>query len=84
MTSFLVEKKNQKSFAEKTEKLSIKTRQNIEASKNSLDRFCQDYYDGRTLDDIFRELQTLKGDEQTQSVREVLQSWIDWQYNEGS
>ncbi|MCE9653251.1 MAG: tyrosine-type recombinase/integrase [Nitrosarchaeum sp.] len=84
MTSFLVEKKNQKSFAEKTEKLSIKTRQNIEASKNSLDRFCQDYYDGRTLDDIFRELQTLKGDKQTQAVREVLQSWIDWQYSDGS
>ena len=48
MTSFLVEKKNKKSFEDKVSKLSIRTRQNIKAAKNSFDRFCQDYYDGRT------------------------------------
>ena len=84
MTSFLVEKKNQKSFEEKVIKLSIRTRQNIEASKNSFDRFCQSYYDGRTIDDIFRELGTLKGKEQTEAIRDTLQNWIDWQYQNGS
>jgi len=84
MTSFLVEKKNQKSFEEKVIKLSIRTRQNIEASKNSFDRFCQSYYDGRTIDDIFRELGTLKGREQTEAIRDTLQNWIDWQYQNGS
>ena len=84
MTSFLVEKKNQKSFEEKVIKLSIRTRQNIEASKNSFDRFCQSYYDGRTIDDIFRELGTLKEKEQTEAIRDTLQNWIDWQYQNGS
>jgi len=84
MTSFLVEKKNKKSFEDKVSKLSIRTRQNIEASKNSFDRFCQNYYDGRTIDDIFRELGTLKGEEQTEAIRDALQSWIDWQYQKGS
>lgn len=62
----------------------LRTQQNITASANSFDRFCQSYYDGRTLDDIFRELQTLKGDEQNHAVKEILQSWVDWQYQEGS
>ena len=84
MTSFLVEKKQSKTFEEKISKLSVRTQQNITASTNSFDRFCQSYYDGRTLDDIFRELQTLKGDEQNHAVKEILQSWIDWQYQEGS
>ncbi|EPA04437.1 site-specific integrase [Candidatus Nitrosarchaeum limnium] len=84
MTSFLVEKKNRKSFEDKVSKLSIKTRQNIEASKNSFNRFCQDYYDGRTIDDIFKELGTLNGQEQTEAIRDTLQSWIDWQYQNGS
>ena len=84
MTSFLVEKKNLKSFEDKVSKLSIRTRQNIEASKNSFNRFCQDYYDGRTIDDIFRELKTLKGEEQTEAIKDTLQSWIDWQYENDS
>ncbi len=83
MTSFLVEKKNAKSFEDKISKLSIRTRQNIEASKNSFDRFCREYYDGRTIDDIFRELRTLR-EEQTEAIRDTLQSWIDWQYQKGS
>ncbi len=84
MTSFLVQKKNLKSFEDKISKLSIKTRQNIEASKNSFNKFCQDYYDGRTIEDIFLELGTLKGNEQTEAIRDTLQSWIDWQYQKGS
>lgn len=84
MTSFLVEKSKSKSFEDKTSKLSIKTRQSIDSSKNSFNKFCESYYDGRKIDDIFRELNTLKDDEQTQAVRDTLQSWIDWQYQEGS
>ena len=84
MTSFLVEKKNQRSFEDKVSKLSIKTRQNIKASKNSFDRFCQEHYDGRTIDDIFRELKTLKNEEQTEAIRDILQNWIDWQYQNNS
>jgi len=71
MTSFLVEKKNLKSFEDKVSKLSIRTRQNIEASKNSFNRFCQDYYDGRTIDDIFRELKTLKSSETDTKTRKT-------------
>jgi hypothetical protein len=70
MTSFLVKKKQLKTFEEKISKLSVRTQQNITAASNSFDRFCQSYYDGRTIEDIFRELNTLKDDEQTQSLQD--------------
>ena len=76
LTSFLINKKEQKTFDDKISKLSIKTQQNINAAKNSFNRFCQEYYDGRTIDEIFNELRTLKEDEQTQAINEMFQSWM--------
>jgi integrase len=80
----LISKNQQKSFEEKISKLSVKTQQNINAAKNSFNRFCQEYYDGRTMDDIFKELKTIKEEEQTHAIKDMLQSWIDWQYQNGS
>lgn len=84
MSSFLIKNKTEKSFEDKISKLSRKTKDNINASRKSFDRFCSEYYDGRNSEDIFNELNVLKGEEQTEALREVLQSWIDWQYSNGS
>jgi hypothetical protein len=61
MTSFLVEKTTKRSFSEKITKFAVKTQQNINASRNSFAGLCADYYDGRSENDIFAELKTLKG-----------------------
>ncbi len=84
MSSFLIKKKQMKSFEDKISKLAKKTQGNIYASENSFNRFCLEFYDGRKSDEIFAELNILKEKEQHEAVREVLQSWIDWQYNNGS
>ena len=82
MTSFLIEKQNQKTFEDKISKLSIKTRQNILASINSFSRFCEEYYDGRSPDNIFKEVKSTKTNEQPQAIKNILQNWIDWMYND--
>ena len=77
MTSFLIEKQNQKTFDEKISKLSIKTCQNIRASINSFSRFCEEYYEGRLPGNIFKEVKTLKLEGQSQAIRNILQTIID-------
>jgi len=76
MTSFLIEKQNQKTFDGKISKLSIKTRQHILASINSFSRFCEEYYDGRSPDNIFKEVKTINADEQTQAIKNILQNSV--------
>lgn len=83
MSSFLIKGKQAKSFEDKISKLAPKTRSNIYASINSFDKFCKEYYDNRTALDIFAELNTLKGSEQLEALRDVLQNWIDWMYQQG-
>jgi len=84
MSSFLITKKNKKSFEEKIDKLAEKTQNNIHAANKSFDKFCLDFYDSRSSQDIFGELNTLKDKEQLDALRDVLQNWIDWQYHNGS
>lgn len=76
MTSFLIEKQNQKTFDGKISKISIKTRQNILASINSFFRSCEEYYDGRSPDNIFKEVKTINTDEQTQAIKNILQNSV--------
>jgi len=73
-----------KTFDEKILKLSKKTRDNIFASKHSFQKFCIEYYDGRTIDEIFDELKLHKENDRIEALRDVLQNWIDWQYQNGS
>ncbi len=77
-------KQQTKTFEEKVSKLSKKTRDNINASRHSFEKFCIEYYDGRKADEIFEELCLHKGNEQIEALRNVLQNWIDWQYKNGS
>ena len=84
MVSFLIEKKQTKTFEEKIKRLSVRTQQNVRASIHSFDRFCHEHYSGKTCDEILEELLILKDEEQTQATFDVLQNWIDWQYEQGS
>jgi len=56
----------------------------IYAAKDSFEKFCPQCYDGRKSNEIFKELRTLKDEEQTEGIRDVLQNWIDWQYENGN
>lgn len=80
----MITKKESKTFENKISKLAKKTQSNIHAAANSFDRFCSEFYEGRKSNEIFAELNILKEDEQSEAIREVLQSWIDWQYTNGS
>jgi len=84
MSTFLIKEKTKKSFEDKISKLARKTQANIYASNRSFERFCPECYDGRSSEEIFNELKILKENDQTEALREVLQNWIDWQYNNGS
>jgi len=84
MSSFLIAKKEQKTLDEKLKKYSENTKHSIYAARDSFEKFCSKYYDGRKSDEIFKELRLLKDQEQTDAIREVLQNWIDWQYDNGN
>ena len=84
MSSFLIKNKIEKTFEDKISKLSRKTQESIKAADRSFDRFCKEYYSGKTSEEIFEELNILKGKEHTNALREVMQSWIDWQYQNGN
>jgi len=77
-------KQQTKTFEEKVSKLSKKTRDNINASRHSFEKFCTEYYDGRKAEQIFEELLLHKENERVEALRDVLQNWIDWQYENGS
>lgn len=84
MSSFLIKNKTEKIFEEKISKRSRKTYESTKAANRSSNRFCKEYYNGKTTEEIFEELNILKGKEHTHALREVMQSWIDSQYQNGS
>jgi len=84
MSSFLMVKKKKKTFAEKISKYSQNMQNSIYAAGDSFEKFCPKCYEGRESSEIFKELRLHKGKEQTESIRDVLQNWIDWQYDNGN
>jgi len=80
MSSFLLEKESSKTFEEKIGKFSENMKSSIYAAKKSFDKFCIEKYDGRKSDEIFKEMNSLKGKNQTKAIQETLQNWIDWNY----
>jgi|CXWL01.1.fsa_nt_gi hypothetical protein len=47
MSSFLITKKEAKTFEDKISKIVKKTQSNIDVAERSFDRFCLEFYDGR-------------------------------------
>ena len=70
MCSFLMAKKQKKTFAEKISKFSENMKNSIYASRTSFEKFCVEYYDGRKSEEIFSELKLLKGQEQTERIEQ--------------
>ena len=70
----MIKNKIEKTFEHKISKLYKKTRESIKAANRSFGRFCKEYYSGKTSEEIFEELDILKGKEHTRVLREVMQS----------
>jgi len=81
MSSFLVKKKQQKTFQERISKKAVTTQNTIKTAIRTFERFCYENYEGRKPDEIFDELRTFKDHEQTDAVFNILQDWIDWNYD---
>jgi len=81
MTSFLLTNKEKKTFQDRLNKKAPSTQNTIHTAIDSFERFCAENYDGRKPKEIFVELRILKGEEQTDAIYDVLQSWIDWHYS---
>jgi len=81
MTSFLLTNKEKKTFQDRLNKKAVSTQNTIHTAIDSFERFCAENYANRKPNEIFAELRILKGEEQTDAIYDVLQSWIDWHYS---
>ncbi|MBM3904845.1 MAG: hypothetical protein FJ357_06895 [Thaumarchaeota archaeon] len=82
MASFLDKPTERKSLDDRIRKLSPSARKGVNNALKSFDRFCQTEYQ-RTSAEVFSELKLFKGEELHDKARDVLQGWIDWQYDQG-
>jgi len=80
MSSFLLKKKQDKTFEQKIANRSQRTREIFETVQKSFNQFCQKYYEDRTSKEIFEELRVLDEKERPDAIFDVLQNWIDWNY----
>jgi len=81
MSSFLLKKKRLKTWDEKLANKSNRTKNGYASVIRSFDKFCSEFYDTRTKDEIFDELSTLNGDEKTIATADLIQNWINWHYS---
>ncbi|KER05707.1 integrase family protein [Marine Group I thaumarchaeote SCGC AAA799-E16] len=83
MSSFLLKKKRLKTWDEKLSNKSQRTKDGYASVIKSFEKFCSEYYGGRTKDDIFDELSVLKDAEKTLATVDLIQNWINWHYSHG-
>lgn len=82
MASFLDKPLEKKSLDDRIRKLSPSARKGVNNALKSFDRFCITEYN-RAAQEVFDELKLFKGEELQDKARDVLQGWIDWQYDQG-
>lgn len=80
MESFLVKKCKEKTLEEKISTRSKRTQEIFQTVQKSFDQFCRQYYDRRSSREILDELVSIPENERIAPLLEVLQSWIDWNY----
>ncbi len=80
MSSFLLHKKQEKTFEQKIANRSKRTREIFETVQKSFNQFCQECYEDRTAKEIFEELHVLGDKERLDTIFDILQNWIDWNY----
>lgn len=80
MDSFLIKKSKEKTFEEKISNRSHRTQEIFQTVQKSFDQFCRDCYDGRNSREIFDELLLIPEKDRIEPLFDVLQNWIDWNY----
>jgi len=80
MQSFLLKRKNKKSFLEGIQTLQYSTRENYIASLNQFEKFCKNNYNNRNMQEITEELKSLK-DQRDDAFIGLLQDFINWLTN---
>lgn len=80
MSSFLLKKKQQKTFEQKIANRSPRTREIFQIVQKSFNQFCQEYYEERTSKELFEELHILDDKERLDAILDIIQNWIDWNY----
>ena len=80
MSSFLIESKQKKTLEDKISTRSLRTQEIFKTAQKSFETFCNEYYEGRTSDDLFDELSKIPKNEQNDVVFDIFQNWIDWNY----
>ncbi len=77
MQSFLLKRKNKKSFLEGIQTLQYSTRENYLASLNQFEKFCKKKYSNRNMQNIVDELKSLK-DQRDDAFIGLLQDFVNW------
>lgn len=80
MSSFLLKKKQEKTFEQKIENRSKRTREIFATVQRSFNKFCLEFYEGRSSQEIFNELRVIDEPERIDTILEIIQNWIDWNY----
>ncbi len=80
MSSFLSKKRTKEGFLEKISSEPAATRGNRIFSIKNFERFVKTKYDGRNFEEICEELITLQGQERENALYDMLQDWINWNY----
>ena len=80
--SYVMKQERKKSFDEKIKHLADRTKTNVKASNNSFSSFCEDKYQ-KSSKVVLQDIKDLK-ENQLETVRTILQEWINWQNDKGS
>ena len=76
--SFLLKKKNKKSFLEGIQTLQYSTRENYLASLHQFEKFCNYKYDKRSTQEILDELKSLDNTQRDEAYLVLLQDFVNW------
>ena len=80
MQSFLLKRKNKKSFLEGIQTLQYSTKENYIAALNQFEKFCKSNYENRNMQEITEELKSLK-DQRDDALIGLLQDFVNWLTN---
>jgi integrase len=78
MESFLLKKKNKKSYLETIKSLAVSSRASYQSVLNRLEEYSAESYDGRTADDIIQELKSIPLYDRDEAYYGVLQGYVNW------
>jgi integrase len=78
MESFLLRRKTKKSYMETIMTLASSSRASYQSVLNRLEEFCAENYEGRTPDDIVKELRRIPFNQRDDAYFGLLQDYVNW------